>query len=330
MNIQYPTPRPAGYAELHALSNFSFLRGASDPAELIDRAHELGYAALALTDECSFAGVVRAHVRVRELTATARRTAPEGVEKPVHNPVHGPVRGFVDDDPQARPRTGSKAAPSRPAPRLVVGTELDLGDGCRLVALATDERSWRALCALITAARRAAPEGRLRDRRRGDRVGGARRLGAPARAAGDSPAAREAVEHRFGWTPLALPPRLDRAGAARRPPRREAPACGSRRWALRYGLLARRRRGRAHARGARAAGLQDVMTCIRHGLHARGRGAAPASRTANATSDGLDALGAGLSRRTRSSARSRSPRSAASISTLLDYRYPREVVPAGH
>ncbi|MBK9253018.1 MAG: error-prone DNA polymerase [Proteobacteria bacterium] len=54
------------YAELHALSNFSFLRGASHAAELIQRARELGYAALALTDECSMAGVVRAHMAARE------------------------------------------------------------------------------------------------------------------------------------------------------------------------------------------------------------------------------------------------------------------------
>lgn len=49
------------YAELHCLSNFSFLRGASKPSELIERAKALGYSALALTDECSFAGVVRAY-----------------------------------------------------------------------------------------------------------------------------------------------------------------------------------------------------------------------------------------------------------------------------
>jgi error-prone DNA polymerase len=54
------------YAELHALSNFSFLRGASHPEELVTRGAELGYAALALTDECSLAGVVRAHVAARE------------------------------------------------------------------------------------------------------------------------------------------------------------------------------------------------------------------------------------------------------------------------
>jgi error-prone DNA polymerase len=49
------------YAELHCLSNFSFLRGASHPEELVNTAIELGYAGLALTDECSVAGVVRAH-----------------------------------------------------------------------------------------------------------------------------------------------------------------------------------------------------------------------------------------------------------------------------
>ncbi len=55
-----------GYAELHALSNYTFLRGASDPEELVHRAAELGYAALAITDECSVAGVVRAHVAARQ------------------------------------------------------------------------------------------------------------------------------------------------------------------------------------------------------------------------------------------------------------------------
>ncbi|MDT3707838.1 MAG: error-prone DNA polymerase [Thiobacillus sp.] len=54
------------YAELHCLSNFTFLRGASHPEELVARAHELGYTALALTDECSFAGIVRAHVAAKE------------------------------------------------------------------------------------------------------------------------------------------------------------------------------------------------------------------------------------------------------------------------
>jgi len=54
------------YAELHCLSNFSFLRGASHPEELVERAQALGYAALALTDECSVAGMVRAHLAARD------------------------------------------------------------------------------------------------------------------------------------------------------------------------------------------------------------------------------------------------------------------------
>ena len=49
------------YAELHCISNFTFLRGASHPQELVERAVELGYKAMALTDECSLSGVVRAH-----------------------------------------------------------------------------------------------------------------------------------------------------------------------------------------------------------------------------------------------------------------------------
>ena len=54
------------YAELHCISNFSFLRGASHPEELVAEAARQGYRALAITDECSLAGVVKAHVAARE------------------------------------------------------------------------------------------------------------------------------------------------------------------------------------------------------------------------------------------------------------------------
>ena len=47
------TPHFPPYAELYSLSNFSFLRAASFPEELVEQAHELGYSALALCDECS-------------------------------------------------------------------------------------------------------------------------------------------------------------------------------------------------------------------------------------------------------------------------------------
>jgi error-prone DNA polymerase len=55
------------YAELHCCSNFTFLRGASHGEELVQRAYGLGYSALAITDECSMAGVVRAHVEAKEV-----------------------------------------------------------------------------------------------------------------------------------------------------------------------------------------------------------------------------------------------------------------------
>src|SRR6201996_6312382 len=59
------SPLPA-YAELFCFSNFTFLHGASHAEELSARAAQLGYSALAVTDECSLAGVVRAHVAAKD------------------------------------------------------------------------------------------------------------------------------------------------------------------------------------------------------------------------------------------------------------------------
>ena len=61
-----PVNAPVSYAELHCISNFTFLRGASFPEELVERADELGYQAIAITDECSLSGVVRAHMAAKE------------------------------------------------------------------------------------------------------------------------------------------------------------------------------------------------------------------------------------------------------------------------
>jgi error-prone DNA polymerase len=100
------------FAELHCLSNFSFLRGASHAEELVARAVRLGYGALAITDECSLAGVVRAHQAAKD---------------------HGL--------------------------HLIVGTELRLADGPRLVLLAMDRAGYGNLSALITRGRRNADKG---------------------------------------------------------------------------------------------------------------------------------------------------------------------------
>ncbi|MCX7071448.1 MAG: error-prone DNA polymerase [Gammaproteobacteria bacterium] len=63
---QSPTAPAVDYAELHCLSHYSFLRGASSPAQLVEAAQTQGYTALAITDECSMAGAVQAHVAAKE------------------------------------------------------------------------------------------------------------------------------------------------------------------------------------------------------------------------------------------------------------------------
>ena len=74
----------SGYAELDCISNFSFLTGASHPEELVERAAGLGYQGLALADECSLAGVVRAHVEAQRhklhLIVGSRFRLQEGIQ----------------------------------------------------------------------------------------------------------------------------------------------------------------------------------------------------------------------------------------------------------
>lgn len=61
------------YAELFCQSNFSFLTGASHPEELVLQADFLRYHAIAITDECSLAGVVRAHTAIKEHQLNVRQ-----------------------------------------------------------------------------------------------------------------------------------------------------------------------------------------------------------------------------------------------------------------
>ena len=56
----------ARYVEVHCKSNFSFLEGASHAHELVDRAKELGYHGLAVTDRDTLAGIVRAHTAAKD------------------------------------------------------------------------------------------------------------------------------------------------------------------------------------------------------------------------------------------------------------------------
>jgi len=70
MNYGASIPLPSSlpdYAELQCLSHYTFLKGASAPEELVGRAAQLGYRALAIVDECTLAGVVKAHLAAKEV-----------------------------------------------------------------------------------------------------------------------------------------------------------------------------------------------------------------------------------------------------------------------
>ncbi|MBB3175825.1 error-prone DNA polymerase [Variovorax sp. Sphag1AA] len=121
-----PVPGLPDYAELHCITNFSFQRGASTPEEMVERAYQLGYSALAITDECSVAGIVRAHVGLRELPAKLD-------EWELKHPEEPPI-------------------PRNPDFRLLFGSEFRF-ERFRLVVIANDTEGWGNLCEFITAAR---------------------------------------------------------------------------------------------------------------------------------------------------------------------------------
>jgi len=135
MSAPSVTSVPAGipeYAELHCVTHFSFQRGASHPHELIARAALLGYQALAITDECSVAGVVRAHLAVKALPAAdlALRLI---IGAEFRFPALPSQAALPADDLARRP--------------------------ARLVLLARNRNGYGNLCELISAARQRAPKG---------------------------------------------------------------------------------------------------------------------------------------------------------------------------
>jgi len=267
----------SGYAELHALSNFSFLRGASHPQELVARAAALGYEALALTDECSVAGVVRAHVAAKRC----------GLE-------------------------------------LIVGSELCLDDGLRLVLLACNREGYAELCRLITLARRRSAKGGYRLGRE-DLAGGAPEclvLYLPGRAA-----AERALEAEAAWIARCFAGRawiavelfLEAGDAAR--------LARLQRLGERSGLpLAAA--GDVHMHCPERQALQDTVTAIRLGLPLAGAGFAlfpnaerclrPRRRLARLYPPALLAETQAIAARCRFSL------------DELRYEYPEELVPAGH
>ena len=206
------------YAPLWCKSNYSFLEGASHPEELVEQAHALGLPGLALTDRDGVYGIVRAHVRARELG------------------VH-----------------------------LICGAELSLDCGAQVVLLATDRAGYANLCRLITRGRRRHAKGECSvtmDEVCGH-AGGLLALWPGAHWAAEADADRDrpvlaALRDAFGDRACGLLARHRLAG--------EVPREGwLRARAREIGLpLAAATEVLYHDPARRD--LQDVLTCIRHGV----------------------------------------------------------------
>jgi error-prone DNA polymerase len=120
---------PPAYAELAVTTNFSFLRGASHPKEMVATADALGLAAIGIADRNSFAGVVRAFETWKKIE---KRKAEEAEQ------------------------TG---APKEPTVKLLVGTRLVTTDGFEVLAYPTDRAAYGRLCRLLTAGNRKIKKG---------------------------------------------------------------------------------------------------------------------------------------------------------------------------
>ena len=197
------------YAELHCLSNFSFQRGASSADELFARASQQGYQALAITDECTLAGIVRAWQAAKE---------------------HGLP--------------------------LILGSEMQIENGPKVVLLVENITGYQRLCQLITHARRRAEKGRyrlLRDDLADDTNG------LLALWVAGSDAAPEQGE----WLKQVFPDRLWLAVELHCGPSDEAELARLQQLAQALAIPAVASGDvHMHARGRRA--LQDTLTAIRH------------------------------------------------------------------
>ena len=258
------------YAPLWCKSNFSFLEGASHPEELVERAHTAGLSHLAVTDRDGLYGVVRAHVRAKELG------------------VH-----------------------------LVIGAEVTVGDR-RIVLLVRDRTGYTHLCRLLTKGRLRCPKGESRVT--WDEVF-EHAPGLVALSDGLEDAPLGALHEAFGDALHVLVTRHHQPDDARR----EA--------------VARKRAGEAgvgvvagvevlyHSAARRP--LQDVLTCIRHGvsIHKAGCLTRP-----NAEHELMTAAAFGQLFADDPVAREMSLAVAASCTFSLDelrYRYPTEQLPDG-
>jgi len=163
------------YAPLWCKSNFSFLEGASHAEELVEEAHRLGIGSLALTDRDGVYGMVRAHVKARDLgvqlvcgaQVSIAASGAQLVASPVSVGLHGaeyegrgPGWGQDTDDlaPEVR-TTGRRSRARRTRPRQIAVDVRDPPVTSQLVVLAIDRAGWANLTRLLTAGRRRCDKG---------------------------------------------------------------------------------------------------------------------------------------------------------------------------
>ncbi len=131
------------FAELNATSNFTFLTGGSHPEEYMTRAALLGIEAVAISDENSVAGIVRAHTQAKEIAReVALRARAERIGPPC--PDHLPK---------------PPSAPVFHVPRLLPAARIVLEDGFTAICLPRDRAAWGRLCRLISTGRLRARKG---------------------------------------------------------------------------------------------------------------------------------------------------------------------------
>ena len=132
------------FTELCATSNFSFLTGASHPEEYIRHAATLGLPALAIADENSVAGIVRAHAAAREIARLVK-------ERADFDATHGQI------GPPAP--AGFPPPPAPVVPRLIPAARLIFSEGISLTALPQNRSGWASLCRLLSKGRLRAQKG---------------------------------------------------------------------------------------------------------------------------------------------------------------------------
>ena len=135
------------FTELNITSNFSFLKGASHPEEYVLRAAALGMQALAIADENSVAGIVRAHTQAREVARLVRA-------RTQWDAAHGLIGPPAPSDAMRSP-----SFPVYASPRLIPAARLVFTDACAITVMPETRVGWGSLCGVLSAGRLRAQKG---------------------------------------------------------------------------------------------------------------------------------------------------------------------------